>query len=97
MDASGAVDPELEARYAEYRSAYRLGTAAGADEQAAEALLRARVALFEELARTGWDAPELVKQQIGVDRLLLAVRHEELEVVDRLVDLDARRVQAVRT
>jgi len=97
MDATDAAEAVLEARYAEYRAAYRLGTAAGADERAVEALLRARVALFEELARTGWDAPELVKRQVGLDRLLLAVRHEELEVADRLVDLDARRVQAVRT
>jgi hypothetical protein len=97
MDETDALDPELEQRYAQYRSAYRYGTRPGADERAVEALLRARVALFEQLARTGWDAPELVRRQIGLDRLLLSVRHEQLEVVDRLLDLDARRGESVRT
>jgi hypothetical protein len=97
MDATDDADPVLAQRYATYRAAYRAGTAPGAGEEAVETLLQARVALYEHLARTGWDAPELVRRQVDVDRLLLSVRHEQLEVVDRLVDLDARRTQPVRT
>ena len=39
--------------------------------RAAEAVIEARVVLYEHLVRTGWDAPGHVRRQLELDRLLI--------------------------
>jgi hypothetical protein len=64
-------DPVLARLFARYRAAHALTRSPGADLTAVDALLEARVALYEHLVRTGWDAPDLVRRQLHVDSLLL--------------------------
>jgi hypothetical protein len=66
-------DVVLERLFSRYRSALaanRLGSA-GRSLVTADAVLEARVLLYEHLVRTGWDAPEDVRRQLTVDALLL--------------------------
>ena len=39
--------------------------------RSAEAVLEARVVLYEHLVRTGWDAPAHVRRQLALDALLI--------------------------
>lgn len=72
-DMSRMSDVVLERLFARYRSALaanRVGSA-GRSLATADAVLEARVLLFEHLVRTGWDAPDDVRRQLHVDALLL--------------------------
>lgn len=66
-----ADDAALEVLYRQYRDAARRGQRAQADLDAVDALLAARVCLYEHLVRTGWDAPPSVRRQIDLDAVLL--------------------------
>jgi hypothetical protein len=66
-------DVVLERLFSRYRvalAANRVG-AAGRSLATADAVLEARVLLYEHLVRTGWDAPDDVRRQLEVDALLL--------------------------
>jgi hypothetical protein len=66
-------DVVLERLFSRYRSALaanRVGSA-GRSLATADAVLEARVLLYEHLVRTGWDAPDDVRRQLTVDALLL--------------------------
>ncbi|HWH28536.1 MAG TPA: hypothetical protein VNU26_06160 [Mycobacteriales bacterium] len=65
------ADPVLVQLFERYRTAYALTRGGRSDLAAVDAVLQARVALFEHLVATGWDAPEAVRRQIAVDALLL--------------------------
>ena len=69
----GNPDVVLDRLFARYRSALaanRIST--GSRSLAtADAVLEARVCLYEHLVATGWDAPREVRQQLQVDQLLL--------------------------
>lgn len=65
------ADPVLAQLFERYRAAYALTRSGRSDLTAVDAVLEARVALFEHLVATGWDAPETVRRQIAVDSLLL--------------------------
>jgi hypothetical protein len=68
-----AGDPVLEKLFARYRAAvanHRVSTPARG-LATAEAVVEARVLLFEHLVNTGWDAPADVRRQLEVDALLL--------------------------
>jgi hypothetical protein len=67
---SDVVLERLFARYRNALAANRVG-AAGRSLATADAVLEARVALYEHLVRTGWDAPDDVRRQLSVDALLL--------------------------
>ncbi|MFP5218712.1 MAG: hypothetical protein ACLGIG_03100 [Actinomycetes bacterium] len=64
-------DPVLAQLFERYRAAYAMTRAGRSDLQAVDAVLEARVALFQHLVATGWDAPEAVRRQIAVDAMLL--------------------------
>jgi hypothetical protein len=74
-DAYGMVDPELvlERLFARYRSALAANrsSAAGRNLATAEAVLEARVCLYEHLVAHGRDAPREVRHQLAFDALLL--------------------------
>ena len=46
--------------------------------QAAEAVIEARVMLYEHLVRTGWDPPEELRRQLELDQLLIEQPPSEL-------------------
>jgi hypothetical protein len=64
-------DPTLERLFLRYRRALALTRAKRLDLAAVDAVLEARVALYEHLVATGWDAPPEVRRQLSVDALLL--------------------------
>lgn len=64
-------DEVLERLFARYRSALALTRARRLDLTAVDAVLEARVALYEHLVATGWDAPPEVRRQLALDALLL--------------------------
>lgn len=64
-------DAVLERLFTRYRSALALNRARRLDLDTVDAVLEARVALYEHLVATGWDAPEQVRRQVAVDALLL--------------------------
>lgn len=64
-------DPVLERLFSRYRNALALNRARRLDMHAVDAVLEARVALYEHLVATGWDAPEQVRRQLALDALLL--------------------------
>jgi hypothetical protein len=65
------ADPVLEQLFARYRRALALTRAKRLDLAAVDAVLEARVTLYEHLVRTGWDPPDNVRRQLEVDALLL--------------------------
>lgn len=67
------ADPDLvlERLFARYRSALAANRSTSRSLTTAEAVLEARVCLYEHLVATGWDAPGLVREQLAVDALLL--------------------------
>jgi hypothetical protein len=70
------ADPVLDRLFARYRAAlaaHRSPTPVSADRSlaTAEAVIEARVCLYEHLVATGWEAPPEVRQQLRVDALLL--------------------------
>lgn len=73
MTCMSRPDDVLERLFLRYRRALaenRTKTAA-TSLAAAEAVLEARVVLYEHLVRTGWDPPHEVEHQLAVDALLL--------------------------
>jgi hypothetical protein len=68
MDGDLALQP-LYDRYrvvvAAHRAQRRIGSL-----RAAEAVIEARVMLYEHLVATGWDPPEDVRRQLALDQLL---------------------------
>ncbi len=64
-------DPVLERLFARYRHALAVNRGHRLDLTAVDAVLEARVVLYEHLVATGWDAPEHVRRQLAVDALLL--------------------------
>lgn len=66
-------DPALQRLYDHYRvvvAAHRAQKRTSS-LRAAEAVIEARVMLFEHLVRTGWDPPEEVRRQLALDALLI--------------------------
>lgn len=66
-------DPALQQLYDRYRvvvAAHR-AQRRRAGLRAAEAVIEARVQLYEHLVATGWDPPEELRRQLEVDALLL--------------------------
>lgn len=73
-------DPALQRLYDTYRvvvAAHRAQRRT-ASLRSAEAVIEARVMLYEHLVRTGWDAPEEVRRQLAVDALLIEQPPSEL-------------------
>jgi hypothetical protein len=64
-------DVVLERLFARYRNALALNRSPRLELSAVDAVLEARVALYEHLVATGWDAPEAVRRQLALDALLL--------------------------
>lgn len=65
-------DPALQRLYDRYRvvvAAHRAQKKIGS-LHAAEAVIEARVMLYEHLVATGWDPPEEVRRQLVLDALL---------------------------
>ena len=73
MPENDAVLALLFARYRAALAANRPNPRAPRNRSLAraEAVLEARVCLYEHLVRTGWDAPDEVRQQLELDALLL--------------------------
>lgn len=66
-------DPALERLYDRYRvvmAAHRAQKRISG-LAAAEAVIEARVRLYEHLVATGWDPPEELRRQLEIDALLL--------------------------
>jgi hypothetical protein len=69
-----ASDPVLERLFTRYRVALAANRTGGPRTRSlatAEAVLEARVVLFEHLVSTGWAPPPDVVRQLAVDALLL--------------------------
>jgi hypothetical protein len=66
-------DPALQRLYDRYRTVMAAHRAQrpSASLPSAEAVIEARVMLYEHLVRTGWDAPEVVRRQLALDALLI--------------------------
>jgi len=67
----GEHDDVLEHLFARYRTALARNRSSRAPLDVVDGVLEARVALYEHLVKTGWDAPEDVRRQLAVDALLL--------------------------
>ena len=66
-------DRELQRLYDRYRvvvAAHRAQRRLGG-LQAAEAVIEARVMLYEHLVSSGWDPPEELRRQLALDQLLV--------------------------
>jgi hypothetical protein len=73
-------DPALQRLYDRYRvvvAAHRSQKHLGG-LAAAEAVIQARVMLYEHLVATGWDPPEELRRQLELDALLLEQDSGEL-------------------
>ena len=73
-------DSELQRLYDRYRvviAAHRAQKRTSS-LRAAEAVIQARVLLYEHLVATGWDPPEDVRKQLAVDALLTEQTPDEL-------------------
>jgi len=66
-----AHDEVLDRLFQRYRSALALHRGRGNDLRVVDAVLEARVVLYEHLVRTGWDPPPDVRRQLEVDALLM--------------------------
>jgi putative SOS response-associated peptidase YedK len=74
------VERELAQAYDDYRSTMlRVRTSYDLTDEAAEAVLRARVRLTRALEATGWRPPPSVADQISRDEALTNARAEDLE------------------
>ena len=73
-------DPALQRLYDRYRvvvAAHRAQKRVSS-LAAAEAVIEARVMLYEHLVATGWDPPEEVRRQLALDALLIEELPAEL-------------------
>jgi hypothetical protein len=73
-------DPELQRLYDRYRvviAAHRAQKRTSS-LRAAEAVIQARVLLYEHLVATGWDPPEEIRKQLAVDALLTEQARDDL-------------------
>ena len=70
---SAIEDPVLEKLFARYRRAVAANRAARSARSlaTAEAVLEARVVLYEHLVHTGWEPPADIERQLASDALLL--------------------------
>lgn len=66
-------DRELQRLYDRYRVVVAAHRAQKRTSglQAAEAVIEARVRLYEHLVATGWDPPEELRRQLALDQLLV--------------------------
>lgn len=64
-------DVVLERLFARYREALASHRSVHVALEAVDAVLEARVALYEYLVATGWDAPAEVRRQLALDALLM--------------------------
>ena len=64
-------DPVLERLFSRYRTAVSLHGRHRVDLTRVDAVLEARVVLYEHLVRTGWDPPVDVRRQLERDALLI--------------------------
>lgn len=73
-------DPALQRLYDRYRVVVAAHRAQKhmSTLRAAEAVIEARVMLYEHLVRTGWDAPTEVRKQLALDALLIEQPPSEL-------------------
>ena len=74
MTTVSPSDAVLERLFSRYRLALAANRTAGPATKSlatAEAVLEARVVLFEHLVSTGWAPPPDVERQLAVDALLL--------------------------
>lgn len=70
-DVQQEQDVVLEHLFQRYRSALALHRGRTVDLRVVDAVLEARVVLYEHLVRTGWEPPADVRRQLEVDALLL--------------------------
>lgn len=73
-------DPALQRLYDRYRVVVAAHRAQKRTSglQAAEAVIEARVLLYEHLVATGWDPPDEVRRQLALDALLVDQPPSEL-------------------
>ena len=73
-------DPALQRLYDRYRVVVAAHRAQKRTSglQAAEAVIEARVMLYEHLVATGWDPPEEIRKQLALDALLVEQPASEL-------------------
>ena len=71
-------DPELQRLYDRYRVVIATHRAQKqiSGLRAAEAVIEARVRLYEHLVATGWDPPEELRRQLALDALLIETPDE---------------------
>ena len=73
-------DPELQRLYDRYRvviASHRAQKRVSSLRDA-EAVIEARVRLYEHLVATGWDPPEHVRRQLALDAMLVEHAPDEL-------------------
>ncbi|GAC1444338.1 MAG: hypothetical protein NVS3B26_16100 [Mycobacteriales bacterium] len=70
MSRPDDVLQRLFERYRRAMAGHRTGSA-GRSLATAEAVIEARVVLYEHLVSTGWDPPRAVRRQLAVDAMLL--------------------------
>ena len=74
------MERELASAYDEYRSTMlRVRTACDLTDEAADAVVRARVRLTRALEATGWQLPPTVAEQIRRDEALAEAREDEFD------------------
>lgn len=71
MSPNDAVLERLFSRYRTALASNRIAGPAAKNLATAEAVLEARVVLFEHLVATGWAPPPDVQRQLAVDAMLL--------------------------
>ena len=64
-------DVVLDKLFQRYRTALAVHRGRSRDLTVVDAVLEARVVLYEHLVATGWDAPDVVRRQLALDALLL--------------------------
>jgi hypothetical protein len=74
------ADPALQRLYDRYRVVVATHRAQKrlSSLRSAEAVIEARVMLYEHLVATGWDPPEEVRRQLALDALLIEQPPSEL-------------------
>ena len=82
MDSRSDVEQELAKAYDDYRATMlRVRTSYDLTDEAADAVVRARVRLTRALEATGWQPPPPVAEQIRRDEALANAREDEFDAV----------------